>query len=266
MKINRIQVKSIITKSKLPGSDFVVNPYVGCTHKCGYCYACFMQRFTDHVEPWGDFVDIKENALEVFPKRFDKYAGKTITLGSVTDPYQPIEEKERLTRRLLERLVDLDVTVLILTKSPWVLRDSDVLSKLKDVTVAMSVSCFQEKIKCLFEPRTPPIFDRLEALRELASRGIKTVLFVSPIFPEITDWRSLVSKAQPFVHEFWFENLNFYPAIQSNMFKALAHIDQDLIARYRQIYRDPDRYFRVISKAISDYCNQHQLKFSLCFH
>ena len=82
--IREIEVKSVITKSNLPVSDYSVNPYVGCTHGCRYCYASFMKRFTGHAEPWGTFLDVK-----VWPeiKNPKKYAGKELFIGSVTDPY-----------------------------------------------------------------------------------------------------------------------------------------------------------------------------------
>ena len=84
MVIQEIQTKGIMTKSNLPVADFSVNPYVGCTHACKYCYASFMKRFANHPEPWGDFVDVK-----VWPdiKNPNKYAGKEAFLGSVTDCY-----------------------------------------------------------------------------------------------------------------------------------------------------------------------------------
>lgn len=101
MQIKEIEVKSVMTKSNLPVSDYSVNPYVGCTHGCKYCYASFMKRFTNHPEPWGDFIDVK-----YWPeiKKPEKYAGKEAFFGSVTDCYQPCEAKYKRTRALLEEL------------------------------------------------------------------------------------------------------------------------------------------------------------------
>ena len=88
--IREIEVKGVITKSNLPVCEYSVNPYVGCTHGCRYCYASFMKRFTGHTEPWGAFLDVK-NWPEI--KNPKKYAGKELFIGSVTDPYLPQEEK-----------------------------------------------------------------------------------------------------------------------------------------------------------------------------
>lgn len=82
--IHEINVKSILTKSNLPVCDYSVNPYVGCTHACKYCYASFMKRFTNHTEPWGEFLDVKYWPVIADPHRYD---GKELFIGSVTDPY-----------------------------------------------------------------------------------------------------------------------------------------------------------------------------------
>ena len=129
MEIKEIKVKSIIVKSGLPGADFVINPYIGCVHGCIYCYARFMKRFTGHLEPWGDFVDVKINGPDLIPEKWSKYQGKSIIIGSVTDAYQPIEKKYQLTRRILEKLIPLQPDLEIITKSDLVLRDIDLLKQ-----------------------------------------------------------------------------------------------------------------------------------------
>ena len=101
MIVKDIHVKDVITKSNLPVCDYSVNPYIGCQHACKYCYACFMKRFTNHAEDWGDFIDVKYWQPIKNPQ---KYAGKELFIGSVTDPYQPVEEQYRRTRALLEEL------------------------------------------------------------------------------------------------------------------------------------------------------------------
>ena len=136
MTVRTIPVKSILTKSNLPVCDFSVNPYVGCEHACKYCYASFMKRFTDHPEPWGEFVDAKE-----WPPLCGagRYAGREAFIGSVTDPYQPCEEKSRRTRALLEQLAGSGMKISIQTKSDLVLRDLDLIRRFPDARVGFSV-------------------------------------------------------------------------------------------------------------------------------
>ena len=92
--INEAETKNIMTKSSLPVGGYSVNPYVGCTHACKYCYASFMKRFTGHKEEWGTFLDVKHWPEIKNPK---KYARQRVVIGSVTDGYNP--QEEQLDRR-----------------------------------------------------------------------------------------------------------------------------------------------------------------------
>ena len=112
--IRDVETKNIMTKSSLPVGGYSVNPYVGCTHACKYCYASFMKRFTGHTEEWGTFLDVKHWPEIKNPK---KYAGQRVVIGSVTDGYNPQEEQFRNTRKLLEQLIGSDADILICTKS-----------------------------------------------------------------------------------------------------------------------------------------------------
>lgn len=144
LKIKEVQAKGIIVKTNLPGADFVINPYTGCRHSCIYCYAEFMKKYTGHDEKWGTFIDVKINAPDLIESK-GKLAGEIIFLSSVTDPYQPIEAKYQLTRKILERLVEEDVKIDILTKSALVTRDIDILKEFTFVpTVGISVSTIDE--------------------------------------------------------------------------------------------------------------------------
>lgn len=124
MIIKEISVKTVITKSNLPVCDFSVNPYVGCTHACKYCYASFMKRFTGHFEPWGEFIDVKRWS-EI--KNPGKYCGKEFFIGSVTDPYNPQEAEYKRTRAFLEQMQGSGAKISIQTKSDLVLRDLDLI-------------------------------------------------------------------------------------------------------------------------------------------
>ena len=130
MVLNEIKAKNILSKSGLPGVDFAINPYVGCLHSCVYCYARFIKKFTKHKEPWGEFCDIRINAPELLKKEVGKIpSNSSIFISSVTDPYQPLEKKYQLTRKILEILAGYNFKVSILTKSNLVLRDLDILKR-----------------------------------------------------------------------------------------------------------------------------------------
>ena len=170
MAIKEIEVKTVMTKSNLPVADFSVNPYVGCTHACNYCYASFMKRFTNHPEPWGSFVDVK-----MWPdiKNAKKYAGKEAFLGSVTDCYQPCEAKYKRTRALLEQLQGSGISVSISTKSDLVLRDLDLIKTFPNARVSWSINTLDEDFRKEMD-RGVSIERRLEAMRQFYEAGVQT--------------------------------------------------------------------------------------------
>ena len=179
MVINKIQTKSVPTKSNLPVADYSVNPYVGCTHACKYCYASFMKLFTNHPEPWGDFLDVK-----YWPeiKNPGKYRGKEMFFGSVTDPYLPQEETYRRTRALLEQLSGSGVRLSIQTKSDLALRDLELIRTFPEARVGFSVNTLDETFKDDMD-KAVSIGRRLTAMKQLYDAGIRTTCFISPIFP-----------------------------------------------------------------------------------
>lgn len=193
MKIREIQCKSAIGKCGFPGGGFCINPYVGCGHSCRYCYSRFMKRFTGHTEEWGTFVDARVNIAEVLEKqlRSPKYSGGRIYIGTVTDPYQLIEAKYKLTRSILKVLLNHQNPVSILTKSDMVLRDIDLLKKLKDVDVNLTITTLDEKWKKFVEPYSPTVKQRLWAMKKLTNEGITVFAMMGPYWPIFTDPEAL---------------------------------------------------------------------------
>jgi len=268
MKIREIKVKSIIVKSNLPEGDFVINPYVGCQHNCIFCYARFMKRFTGHKEPWGSFVDVKINAPDLIPEKTEKYKNKSITIGSVTDPYQPIEKKYKITRKILEKLIPLQASVDILTKSDLVLRDIDLFKQFKHekFIIGVSLAFLDDKIREKLEPGASSAEERISALRKLYKAGIQTAHFISPIFPEITDWQKLIKKTKNFVDEYWFENLNLYPSIRADIYKFLQKNKPRLVSEYKKIYSKGSNYWFKEEEKIKKFCQKNKVNYRIYFH
>ena len=265
LKIKEIKVKSIITKSGLD-VDFVINPYVGCIHGCLYCYARFMKRFTNHHEPWGKFLDVKVNAPELIPNNTKKYKNKSIMISSVTDPYQPAERKYKLMRRILENLIPLQPDLCVMTKSDLITRDIDLLKKFKKCIAGMSLSLLDDKIRKEVEPFASSVERRINAVKQLKKAKIRTFIFISPMFPELTDWKRIITKTKKFVDEFWFENLNLYPSLRYNIFQWLKNHHPELVKEYREIYFTKNNYWDKIEKEIKDYGKKNNLNFKIYFH
>ena len=186
IKVNIVETKSVMTKSNAPLGGYAVNPYVGCPHACQYCYASFMKRFTGHTEEWGTFMDVKVWPEIANPR---KYAGQKVIIGTVTDGYNPLEETYGRTRKILEELKDSGADILICTKSDLVLRDMDLLleiNKKNRLTVSWSVNTLDESFKDDMDAAVS-IERRLAAMKQVYDSGIRTVCFISPVFPCLTD-------------------------------------------------------------------------------
>ena len=239
MKIQEIQVKSVMTKSNLPVSDYSVNPYVGCTHACQYCYASFMKRFTNHPEPWGEFIDVKTWPEIEHP---EKYAGKEAFLCSVTDPYQPIEAKYKRTRALLEQLQGSGVSISIATKSDLVLRDLDLIRTFPNARVSFSVNTLDEAFRKEMD-RAVSIERRLAAMKQLYDAGIQTTCFISPIFPGITDPVEIIEAAKDRCNLVWLENLNLRGDYRVRILDWIHEHHPELDELYHAIYSKGDRTY-----------------------
>jgi DNA repair photolyase len=145
-----------------------------------------MKRFTGHLEPWGAFVDAKANAPEALRRQLRRVRGGSVLVGSVTDPYQPLERTRRLTRGCLEALAEPGhrFEVSVLTRSPLCVRDVDVFRAFgKRISVGLSITTDDDRIRRLFEPHAPPIGARVDALRALHAAGIPTYAFAGPLLP-----------------------------------------------------------------------------------
>ncbi|SFE69887.1 Radical SAM superfamily protein [Bacillus sp. OV194] len=191
----KAQLKDIISKSILtPGvgqlDDFShsLNPYAGCTFACSYCYVRQLPISLYREEEWGTWVDIKSNAAELLRRDLLKARNKgpvTIFMASSTDPYQPLEHETKLTRSLLEVMLEVPPDFLhVQTRSPLVKRDIDLLKKFGDkVRVSMTIETDKEDIRKAFAPTAPPIPARLNALKEIREAGITTQASISPLLP-----------------------------------------------------------------------------------
>lgn len=209
MKINTIQCKTVLAKSALPEVGYSINPYVGCLHGCVYCYARFMRRFTKHSEPWGHFIDVKINAPEVLIKELTKKPKRgVVLLGSVTDAYQSAEETCRVTRAILEILLQYDFPISVLTKSNLVLRDIDLFKQFSQCEVGLTLVTTDQEISHHFEPYSTVPQQRIEALNTLHKNGIATYAFIGPILPRLTDLESIFMAIQDKVDFVMAESLN----------------------------------------------------------
>lgn len=160
-------------------TGYTVNLYKGCTHGCVYCYA---PSLTHDERRWGTYVDAKVNAPDVLGRELRAVPKAEVFLSSASDPYQPVEARYRITRRCLEVLHRSGFPVSVLTRSPLVLRDLDLLVKFEWAKVGMSITTVPVR---RFEPGVPPLKRRIETLRRLARAGIRTWVSLAPVIPRL---------------------------------------------------------------------------------
>ncbi|MDH7479521.1 MAG: radical SAM protein [Syntrophomonadaceae bacterium] len=188
--VKEIKCRSALNRTGIPGYEFCLNPYSGCAHRCLYCYADFTRRFTRHDQPWGEYVDVKVNFPEVLRKQLGgrkKPAGRVI-LGTVTDPYQPLESSYHITRTSLEVLAGFpNLEVDLLTKSGLVTRDIEMLQRLTGCSVGITINLLNDAMARVLEPEATPPSGRLAAAKEMVEGGLSVWVFIAPLLPGLGD-------------------------------------------------------------------------------
>ncbi len=236
MIIQEIAARTILVRSRITEEAYCLNPYIGCQHGCRYCYAVFMKRFTGHKEPWGKFVDIKINAPQLLAKELERAHRREVIISSVTDPYQPLERRYKLTRACLEILLKQQFPISILTKSSLVLRDIDILTRFDHCEVGITITTDKDKIRKIFEPYSPPIQERIRTLRTLHQQGIRTYVFIGPILPQEPEQLAQQLKG----------SVNFIYIDRMNYWKRIAGLFQ----RHRLDFALKPSYFHLVSERL----------------
>ena len=186
--------RSALNRVKGMGFGWSLNPYMGCAHRCTFCYVRAFELRADRPSDnrYGRSIRVKVNVEEVLRKELARpsWDGKTVAIGAATDPYQPAEGRYKLTRGCLEALGDAANPFSLITRSPMIVRDLDVLVEAAaraEVGVVFSVPTLDEEVWRRTEPGTPPPHRRLEALRRLVEAGVKAGVGMAPILPGISD-------------------------------------------------------------------------------
>lgn len=250
-----IEIKQALSKCGFPGGGLAINPYVGCRHACVYCYARFMKRFTGHQEEWGSFVDVKTNIGEVLTKqiKIPRFQKQDIHIGTVTDPYQPIEDKYQLMRKVLTILQNYNNPVSILTKSDLVVRDIDLLKKIKNLDVNITINSLDEKWVSLIEPFSPSIERRLMAMKKLTDAGLIVKAMVGPYWPIWTNPDDLFSEFKKVgVSHVFSESLNVFGSNWVGVEKVLLNYYPDLLAEIKKkIFSGHKEFYQQAEKDIT---------------
>ena len=273
MPVVEIEAKSILVKSKLPDTDYVVNPYTGCVFGCYYCYASFAGRLVgEPVANWGNYVYAKVNAVPLFETELARLRRRgrapSILLSSVTDAYQGAEKTYRLTRGILEALArePYPGIVGILTKSPLVLRDVALLAAIPRAHVGLTVTTTDDQLSRFLEVRAPVASRRLETLAQLNAQGITTYAFVGPLLPHFRYQPAALEAlfaelARAGTRSLYVEHINLRPYIQQRLQRALRSASPEVQAVYQGARTDEHR--RVLDAMIASLLAKHGLTLRL---
>ncbi|MEK6986838.1 MAG: radical SAM protein [Candidatus Thermoplasmatota archaeon] len=237
MRVREVSCTTALSPTRLPGLDYALNPYRGCSIGCVYCYSPSVLR---EDRPWGRFVDVKRNIPVVLAKELKKAKPGVVGIGTVTDGYQPVEMRYRLTRYCLEQLARFEFPVSVQTKSSLVLKDMDLLRRMRDVEVGVTITTMDDRMRRAFEPFSSPSERRVEALKTLNEAGIRTWAFVGPILPGATETTLpalLVAIRDAGTRHVMFDRLRFRPGIWERVEPAVRGFRMD--GMYRSAREDP---------------------------
>jgi len=183
-EVKELEVDSALTDCDLPSRCWSLNPYTGCSHDCTYCYVPDVAHL--ERDRWGSYVLVKTNLPRKLERELKRKPRRQVFCSSATDPYQPAEDRHEITRRCLELLAREDWPVRILTRSPLIQRDLDLLTELSEVSVGISIPTIDDEAREIVEPAAPPIEGRLATVRALDEAGLDPFVNLAPAYP-LTD-------------------------------------------------------------------------------
>jgi DNA repair photolyase len=226
-----------------------LNPYMGCAHRCTFCYVRAFEKRADR--PWDDrygaSIRVKVNIVEVLRRELRRrsWQREGVVIGAATDPYQPAEGRWRLTRGSLEVLAERHNPLSIITRGPLIVRDVDVLveaARRAEVSVSFSVPTLDRGIWRATEPGTAPPGQRLRALSRLVDAGIDAGVGMAPILPGLSDRPELLADVVKAARDagatsVWTALLNLRPGTREHFLEALAREWPELVPRYERLYQ-----------------------------
>lgn len=233
MKVRPCSRRPILQPCSLEGHDYQVDPYIGCEHRCHYCYA-LNQAETN----WDEEILIYRDLAGQLDGELSALEPQDIYMGWNSDPYQPAEADHRQTRKVLELLARRGFSVCILTKSDLVVRDIDLLARMPGSSAGFSIAFQDEGVRQLFEANAPPNERRIEGLKRLTEAGIQNYVLICPVMPFITEVEAVIEMVTPYADKVWIYALSLEGEEDRNWQNIRGILDQhfpELTEQYRQI-------------------------------
>jgi DNA repair photolyase len=237
-----------LNRVKGMGFSWSLNPYMGCAHRCAFCYVRGFERRADRPsdDRYGTDIRVKTNIVEVLRRELGRrgWRRETVAIGAATDPYQPAEGRYRLTRGCIETLGAARTPIDLITRGPLVVRDIDVLaeaSRRAEVRVSVSVATLDESLSGRLEPGVAPPRQRLRAIRLLTDAGIAAGVALAPVLPGITDAPAALAAVLRAAREAgathtWSNVLNLRSGTREHFLGVLEREWPSELERYRRLY------------------------------
>lgn len=267
IKYSYIKVRTALSKSGLPDIKYAFNPYVGCAHGCIYCYAPdFCKRYEGISYNWGSAVYVKENIVEVLRRDVRRLRPDVVGVSTITDPYQPIEAEEELTRNAIKILLQHGFRISIQSKSPLILRDLDIINT-KNFDVGFTITTLRDSLAREIEPNAPSPTQRAKAAYEVSKFGVDMWIFLGPIIPLVNEYEDIIEEVVEFASSvnsyIIYDKLNVKPVMKHNMMvKWKMKVD---VNKVLDLSMDTN-YFRRVSRLIEDLCKKHKVRCSPAFN
>src|SRR3954452_413892 len=240
--------RSALNRVKGMRFDWSLNPYMGCVHRCTFCYVRAFERRAERPsdDRYGRSIRVKTNVADVLRKELARpsWEGGRVAIGAATDPYQPVEGKYLLTRACIEVLGNAGNPFTIITRGPMIVRDVDVLVRAAaraEVSVTFSIPTIDDEIWRKTEPGTAPPHQRLRALQQLVDAGIRVGVGMAPILPGLSDKPELMEDVVRAARAagatgIWANILYLKPGTREHYLAALGREWPELLPQYEELY------------------------------
>src|SRR3954466_13516767 len=268
--------KSALNPVKGMGFKWSLNPYMGCVHRCTFCYVRHFEQRSDRPsdDRYGTSIRVKTNVADVLRRELARasWQREMVAIGAATDPYQPAEGKYKLTRACLETLRDASNPLSIITRGPMIVRDLDVLvaaARRASVSVTFSIPTVDEEVWRRTEPSTAHPRQRLRALKTLVDAGVKASVGMAPILPGISDRPEQLEEVVRTAREagacgIWSNLLFLRPGTREHFLEAVARDYPEQIDHYERLYA-PRAYLaadktKPVRTEVSELARKHAIR------
>jgi len=241
IEYKEVRISRILNPTSIDLGEYVINPFMGCEYSCLYCYVRSNRVISKRHGQWGEYVDIRINAPDLLEKELLLKKPGCVLLGSTTDCFQPIENKYKITRRILEILNKHKVCYNILTRSPHIAEYSDSLKRGFCKNIYFTINNIPQELKYKLEPKSPGFEARFKAINKMLDENINVIPYFSPILPWLSDIKDIFAYF-PKSNSVEFEGLNMRLVNMNTILSEIKSLYPSLNSKYEKLLNDREFY------------------------